>query len=94
MCRYFMIYLHIRVHMSSYNISLVINIKSKAEGNFWIVILHSTKSYPFHGPRISVASVATASEIHATCYYWMLWVMGQISTYVKGELWFVEQNPL
>lgn len=29
-----MIYLHIRVHMSSYNISLVINIKSKAEDNF------------------------------------------------------------
>ena len=79
MCRYFMIYLHIRVHVSSYNISLVISIKSKAEDSFCkaVVILHSTKSYLFHGPRISVASVATASEIHATdvitecCGYWV-----------------------
>lgn len=64
-----MIYLHIKVHLSSYNISFVINIKSKAEDRFCkavIVILHSTKSYLFHGPRISVASVVTASEIHAT----------------------------
>ena len=64
-----MIYLHIRVHVSSYNISLVISIKSKAEDSFCktvVIILHSTKSYLFHGPRISVASVATASEIHAT----------------------------
>lgn len=55
--------------MSSYNISLVINIKSKAEDRFCkvvVVILHSTKSYLFHGPIISVASFATASEIHAT----------------------------
>jgi len=31
MCTYFMIYLHIKVHVSSYDISLVINVKSKAE---------------------------------------------------------------
>jgi hypothetical protein len=69
MCRYFMIYSHIKVHVSSYNISTVINIKSKAEDSFCkavIIILQTTKCYLFHGPRISVASVATASEIHAT----------------------------
>ena len=49
MCRYFMIYLHVKVHESSYYISLVIT-KSKAEDSFHmavIVILHSTKSYLF-----------------------------------------------
>jgi len=64
-----MIYLHIKVHVSSYSISLVINIKLKAQDSFCkaiIVILHSTKSYLYHGPRISVTSVATASQIHAT----------------------------
>lgn len=50
MCRYFMIYLHIKVHETSYYISLVIITKSKAEDSFRmavIVILHSTKSYLF-----------------------------------------------
>lgn len=89
-----MIYLHIRVHMSSCNISLVFNIKSKAEDNFCkavIVILHSTKTYPFHGPRISVTSVATASEIHATDML-LLNVVG--NKYVRGELEVCRTEPL
>jgi len=82
MCRYFMIYLHIKVHVSSY-ISLVSKIKSKAEDSFCkaaIVILHSTKSYLFHSLRISVASIATVSEIHAT-YMLLLNVVGNASDF-------------
>jgi hypothetical protein len=71
------------MHVSSYNISLVINIRSKAEDRLCkavIVILHSTKTYLFHGPRISVASAAIASEIHATDML-LLNVMGNVSDF-------------